>query len=154
MQKYSKTMQMKQFSLAGIPLRTIIKSSQSGIAISNHEWDPRLGRCEEFRPGLGPAVPVLWGTQSPQNIHTACSGGPGRDREREWGPWRKDLEFTELPVNSEQALRSWDGTEGSKSPPPIISTPQRAPTPKLGSAGATGGAGSERGHERGSERST
>lgn len=54
MQKYSKTMQIKQFSLAGIPLRTVIKSSRSGIAISNHNWDPRQAESElGSGPGLG-----------------------------------------------------------------------------------------------------
>lgn len=40
MQKYSKTMQIKQFSLAGIPLHTVIESSQSEIAASDHKQNP------------------------------------------------------------------------------------------------------------------
>lgn len=75
---------MKQFSLAGIPLRTVIKSSQAGIAISNHKWDPRqaqpelgLGRREECRPGSEPAVP-----KAPRSINS-CSGIHGRGQ-RGW----------------------------------------------------------------------
>lgn len=80
---------MKQFSLAGIPLRTIIKSSQSGIAISNHKRDPR--RAEpELGPGWGWAdvrnagqdqnllCPCSGGHQAPRNINTPCSGVHGR----------------------------------------------------------------------------
>lgn len=58
-------MQIKQFSLSGIPLCTIIKSSQSGIAISNHRRDPRqleqelgLSSPGERGAGSGPAAPV------------------------------------------------------------------------------------------------
>lgn len=65
MQKYSKTMQIKQFSLSGIPLCTIIKSSRSGIAISNHRRDPRQfeqepgpGSPGECGAGSGPAAPT------------------------------------------------------------------------------------------------
>lgn len=43
-------MQMKQFSLAGISLHTIIKSSQAGIAVSNHKWDLWL-KWQELRLG-------------------------------------------------------------------------------------------------------
>lgn len=63
MQKYSKTMQIKQFSLAGIPLCAVIKSSRVGIAISNHKRDagqrePGPGRPGGHRAGPPHAVPT------------------------------------------------------------------------------------------------
>lgn len=133
MQKYSKTMQMKQFSLAGIPLRTIIKSSQSGIAISNHKRDPRQaepglglgpGRCEECRAGSEPAVPMLWGAQSPQEHQQSVLGGPWQGT----GRWIHGERSLSSLSSSGQALRPWDGTEGSKSPLPSCPQP-REPQP-------------------------
>lgn len=158
MQKYSKTMQMKQFSLAGIPLRTIIKSSQSGIAISNHKRDPRQaepglglgpGRCEECRAGSEPAVPMLWGAQSPQEHQQSVLGGPWQGTGR-WDPWRKEFEFTELLRASTQAL-GWD--RGLQVTPPIMSTAQGASTLNWGALVTWGSVAQaeERGHTGGSE---
>lgn len=73
-------MQIKQFSLAGIPLCTVIKSSQSGIAISNHKHDPRQaeqewgpGRPGEPRAGSDHAVPTQWMQAVDSILHSGTS---------------------------------------------------------------------------------
>lgn len=84
---------MKQFSLAGIPLRTIIKSSQSGIAISNHKRDPRRAE-QELGPGWGWAdvrnagAHALGGTKPPGTSTLRALGSMAGDREVGWGLWR------------------------------------------------------------------
>lgn len=62
MQKYSKMMQMKQLSLAGIALCPAMESSQPGIAASHHKQDPRqedkelgLGSCGQHGAGSAQA---------------------------------------------------------------------------------------------------
>lgn len=95
MQKYSKTMQMKQFSLAGIPLRTIIKSSQSGIAISNHKWDPRQAEqswgwtdVRNADQGWNLLWPCSGGHKAPRNINTVLRG-PWQGQRGRMGPMEK-----------------------------------------------------------------
>lgn len=171
MQKYSKTMQIKQFSLAGIPLRTVIKSSRSGIAISNHKWDPRqgepelgpgagLGRCEECRPGLEPAVPMLWGAQSPQEHQHSVLRGPWQGTGRRDGVhgetiWSLLSSLCPEPLVQGKHSGPRMGQRAPSQPLPSCPHPSEPPTPKLGSTGETGGAWSEqrseRGHTRGSE---